>query len=281
MTTAEESAARTPFDEAQVFFEFNTTDNDLGFQLFLDAEGWQKVTLDRPQRRTARADRGRREAGESRPHRASLRERGALTQRGAQPVSGGGIQAQRSRPWKAPLCSARSSCPMTFSPPRRSRRAAGRSCDPDNTVATFSAPGAEQVEIIIEQEDLGEVYDVILPGNSTRLRVPRQFLRPDTEYKIEILAIGENGNRTIAESTFETEPVTAAPHSRRSSASRLSHTLNAGLGASALSDQARPDASHVLQPVFHMRASSFCLGRTDIPRRRKRTCPSSPGSADG
>ncbi len=44
----ETSAAATPFEIAQVFFELNTTDNDMGFQLFLDAEGWDRVTLTDP-----------------------------------------------------------------------------------------------------------------------------------------------------------------------------------------------------------------------------------------
>jgi hypothetical protein len=38
------------------------------------------------------------------------------------------------------------------------------------------------------------------------MRIPAQFLTPGMEYKIEILSIAENGNRTIAESTFRTGP---------------------------------------------------------------------------
>jgi tetratricopeptide (TPR) repeat protein len=44
----ETAAHGEPFDIAEVFFEFNTTDDDLGFQLFLDAEGWRRVTLHNP-----------------------------------------------------------------------------------------------------------------------------------------------------------------------------------------------------------------------------------------
>jgi hypothetical protein len=45
---------------------------------------------------------------------------------------------------------------------------------------------------------------VTLPASARRLKVPPQFLTPGQEYKIEILAISENGNRTIVESTFRT-----------------------------------------------------------------------------
>ena len=48
VAAAENNAHQEPFDIAQVFFEINTTDNDMGFQLFLDAEGWDRVTLTDP-----------------------------------------------------------------------------------------------------------------------------------------------------------------------------------------------------------------------------------------
>src|SRR5262245_36836832 len=33
-----------PFDDLRLILEFNSTDNDLGVQLFLDAEDWKRVT---------------------------------------------------------------------------------------------------------------------------------------------------------------------------------------------------------------------------------------------
>ena len=48
------------------------------------------------------------------------------------------------------------------------------------------------------------MLDITLSGSERRLRVPAQILVPGQEYKIEILSIGENGNRVISESTFET-----------------------------------------------------------------------------
>ncbi|MGH9258666.1 MAG: hypothetical protein ACRD08_02030, partial [Acidimicrobiales bacterium] len=47
----DDRGARIPFDEAQVFFEFNTTANDLGLQLFLDAEGWKRLRVADPRGR--------------------------------------------------------------------------------------------------------------------------------------------------------------------------------------------------------------------------------------
>lgn len=37
------------FDEAEIFFEFNSTDNDLGIQIFFDAEGWKEVEVQDPE----------------------------------------------------------------------------------------------------------------------------------------------------------------------------------------------------------------------------------------
>ena len=37
------------FDEAEIFFEFNSTDNDLGIQIFFDAEGWKRVEVQDPE----------------------------------------------------------------------------------------------------------------------------------------------------------------------------------------------------------------------------------------
>jgi hypothetical protein len=205
VTTLEESASRTPFDDAEVFFEFNTTDNDLGFQLFLDAAGWQKVVLTNPNgeqlgRIVAEgnlADLGitelRFESAEPSPSQVLNKfPEGEYKLRG-QTVDGAVLfsKVELSHDFlPAPTISPRD----------------GQVVDQANTVVTFNAPGAEQIEIIIEEEERGEIFDVILPGTASRLSVPRQFLRRDTEYKIEILALAENGNRTIVESTFATEP---------------------------------------------------------------------------
>ena len=41
-----------PFADAQLFFELNSTDNDLGLQLFLDTDdGWKRVRVLDPSRR--------------------------------------------------------------------------------------------------------------------------------------------------------------------------------------------------------------------------------------
>ncbi|HEX7337152.1 MAG TPA: hypothetical protein VF252_08090 [Gemmatimonadales bacterium] len=201
----ENSGHGTPFDEAEVFFEFNTTDNDLGFQVFLDHAGWKRVSLADPRGNSVAriladgqlGDLGitelRFESAEPSPAEVLARfPAGNYTFRG---LTVDGVSL---------LSRARLSHRFLPKPSITPRN--GQVVDPRNTIVRWNAPGAELVEIIIEHPELGHNFDVIVSGSTTRLTVPPQFLRRGQEYKIEILAIAENGNRTIVESTFRTAP---------------------------------------------------------------------------
>jgi hypothetical protein len=200
---AEATGAQIPFADAEVFFEFNTTDNDLGFQLFLDADGWRRVRL---------LDPGRNEI-------ALLQAEGKLARLGitelrfesAEPSPEEvlsqfppGVYRFRGRSVEGELLASNAILSHDFAPAPTMSPANGQEVDPRNTVVEWNAPGAELVELIIEQGELGHILDVTVSGSTKRLRVPPQFLTPGMEYKIEILSISENGNRTIAESTFRT-----------------------------------------------------------------------------
>ncbi len=201
----DENGMQIPFDDAEAFFEFNTTDNDLGLQIFLDAEGWRMVKVSDPGKQKIvqiMAEGNLSELGitELRFESAepSPAEVLALFPPGDYEFRGKTVEGDRLAS-TAELSHDFLPAP-TFSP------SDGEEVDPNNTVVTWNAPGAEQVEVIIENEESGDVFDVIVSGSVTSLNVPPQFLEPDTEYKIEILAIAENGNRTIAESDFVTAP---------------------------------------------------------------------------
>jgi hypothetical protein len=196
------SAHAKPFEIAEVFFELNTTDNDMGFQLFLDAEGWDRVTLTDPRGNPVTrllAEGKLAEIGitelrfeSAEPSVAAVRSRfpaGEYILRGH--TVEGATLVSRMRLSHSLLA------PPTFSPRN------GQLVDKNNTVVRWNAPGAEQVEVIIENTDLGHVFDVTVSG-TTRLTIPSQFLRRGKEYTIELLSIAENGNRTIAQSTFRT-----------------------------------------------------------------------------
>ena len=192
------------FADAQLFFELNSTDNDLGLQLFLDTDdGWKRVRVLDPSRRDMLEFETagplsrlgltelRFESSEPSPQEVlALFPAGEYRFRG-RTVEGDQLASNAT-------LSHQFNTPPTFSP------SDGEVVDPRNTVVEWNAPGAEQVEVIIEQDEREDVLDITLSGSVRRLRVPAQFLVPGLEYKIEILSIGENGNRVITESTFET-----------------------------------------------------------------------------
>jgi len=74
----------------------------------------------------------------------------------------------------------------------------------DAVIAWDPIDDIESIEVIVENEDVGAEMLVPLPADATSLHIPEEFLEPDTEYKVEIIAIGENGNKTIAEREFVT-----------------------------------------------------------------------------
>jgi len=200
-----EKAGVEPFEEAAIFFEFNTTDNDMGVQVFVDNDEWRFVNLYSPHNRNLLQikDKGplaelgitelRFESGEPSPEEVlDLFPEGVYTFRGKT------LEGQRLES-TAELSHDFLPAP-TFTP------GDGEIVDPNNLVVMWDAPGAERVQIIIENEDLGHFFDVIVSDATGMLDVPPQFLQPGTEYDIEILAISENGNRTIVEANFETLP---------------------------------------------------------------------------
>lgn len=60
-------------------------------------------------------------------------------------------------------------------------------------------------QVLVVNEDPLRVFSVDLPEGATSATVPGEFLDPDTEYKVEVLAIEVSGNQTLTEVAFTTE----------------------------------------------------------------------------
>jgi hypothetical protein len=202
-TNADATGASVPFPDAELFFEFNSTDNDLGLQLFLDSDGWKRVRV---------LDPGGNEIvliqAEGKLARLGITE---LRFESAEPspeevlaLFPPGKYRFRGRSVEGDLLASNVILSHDFPPAPTFSPSGGEVVDPRQTVVEWNTPGAEQVELIIEQDELGHVLDITLSASTKRLRVPPQFLTPKMEYKIEVLSISENGNRIIAESTFRT-----------------------------------------------------------------------------
>jgi hypothetical protein len=199
---ADLSGAGIPFAIAEVFFEFNTTDNDLGFQVFLDAEGWKRVRLLDP----AEKEIALLQAGGQLARLGITELRFESAEPSAEEVLGRfppGEYWFRGRTAEGRLLASNAVLSHDLLP-APTMSPSGAVVRVRDAVVEWNAPGAGLVEIIINHPELGHTFDVTLPASARRLKVPPQFLTPGQEYKIEILAISENGNRTIVESTFRT-----------------------------------------------------------------------------
>jgi hypothetical protein len=201
---ADATGETVPFADAQLFFELNSTDNDLGLQLFLDTDdGWKRVRVLDPSRNDVIEFET---AG--RLSRLGLTE---LRFESAEPspqevlaLFPPGQYRFRGRTVEDDQLASNATLSHDFPPAPTITPSSGEVVDPEDLVVRWTAPEAERVEIIIEQDELEDVFDVIFSGETNRLRIPRQFLQPGLEYKIEILSIAENGNRVISEGTFKT-----------------------------------------------------------------------------
>src|SRR5215207_10051127 len=86
--------------------------------------------------------------------------------------------------------------------------AAGASIPRDGLLAAWK-PVAERGGIditgyraIVEREDPLRVFSADLPASVTAVTIPREYLEPGTDYKLEVQAIEASGNQTLTEVEF-------------------------------------------------------------------------------
>lgn len=205
LTEVETFASRSqiPFAKLQLFFEFNSTDDDLGVQVLLDGEEWKRL---------ATFDPGNRQI-------LDIEASGRLGQLGLTELF---FESAEPSPPEV----------LALFPPGTYRFVA-RTLENDRLVGTatlshdlapvpsfrpFNSPvnrnkfviewervsGIAGFQLIIANETSGLTMTVDLQPSVTSLKVPPTFLEPNTEYKAEILTISKNGNKTITEGTFRT-----------------------------------------------------------------------------
>jgi hypothetical protein len=201
--------ARRPteeFGDLEIFLEFNSTDNDLGVQVFLDGDAWDRVVARDPTGHTvldfvARHRLGalgltemRFESAEPSPAEVlRLIRPGEYVFRG-RTVDGGRLLGEAELSHDLPPA------PVITAP-------TGTGVDPDDTVVRWNAvAGVEGYEVIVENVETEATLEVSLGADATSLHVPTEFMEGGTEYKVEVLAVAENGNKTITERDFETAP---------------------------------------------------------------------------
>jgi hypothetical protein len=204
-----------PFGEAKIFLEFNATDNDAGVQVFLDGEDWREVKILGPDGRQILeigVKRGLRQLGLTELYfesaEPSPEEVLALFPEGDYEFVGKTLDG------KVLAGTATLSHDLPAAPDVTVSDGSGGPPDISNTVIAWTDnsglgdPAIVSWQVIVEREgDPVRVFSVDLLATSTSVTVPQGFLEPGDcqepgDCKTEVLAIGENGNKTISELGF-------------------------------------------------------------------------------
>ena len=201
----------TQFPEARIFIEYNSTDNDLGFHVFLDAEEWRSATIKNP-------------AGET---IYDVAGRGAFGELGLSELFFEGAEPSLDEVPLAALLAKMPEGRYTFegvtvnggvlrSRPRLSHAV------PAGPVVTVSVSGDEVVLHwnavtapppgfplraiqIVGYQVIVEPLQITLPATSRSFELPDELiaaLGPGT-HAYEVLAIDASANQTITSGTFE------------------------------------------------------------------------------
>jgi len=206
------SAPAPKFEETRIFIEYNSTDNDLGFHVFLDAEEWRTVRIVNPSGTTIFDVTGKgpygnlglselfTEGAEPNLDTFPLNNLLALFPEGKYKFIGETVDGARLQSTGS-LTHAVPAGPVVSS-----------EVNGDTVVIRWSAvtgppPGFPQRTIdIVGYQIIVDPFQVTLPATSREVTLPREFVQslPRGEHGFEVLAIEVGGNQTITAGSFAT-----------------------------------------------------------------------------
>ena len=221
-----------PFDEAQLFFELNNTDGDLGIHGFVDGDEWKKLAIEDPNERrmlniriSGRLKRQgltelffesaeptfdeldpvdffkRFPEGEYEIEGITLdgeeRESEVMLSHvmpaPAENVQINGFDAAEDCDAELPVIT--SPVTLTWDPVISHHPDLGKSGDIE----------VDYYEVVLEIDESNYKSTIIVPPEINELTFPEAILNLTDEYKFEILVRSTNGNKTAMESCFEIE----------------------------------------------------------------------------
>lgn len=222
------AATAAPLKDAKLNIEHNATDNDTGFQGFIDSEGWRRLDVSGPGGRVLSFE-GRGSLAKLgltelffetvEPANADLpiAEMLAKLPEGTYTIAGPGQENGTSTGrtiGKALLTHDIPAGPVLVSPaegatvPVRGVVARWR---PVTKTITGEPVSIIAYQLIIEKDVdphphmIGKIgLSIYVPRSVTSLAVPNGFLEPRTAYKWEVLAIERSGNQTLSSGAFRT-----------------------------------------------------------------------------
>lgn len=222
------SAAAVPLKDAKLNIEHNATDEDTGFQGFVDSGGWRRLDVRGPGGRVltfeARGTLGKLgltelffESVEPENADVPIEEMLAKLPEGnytiAGPAQENGKSAGRTR-GTAWLTHDIPAGPALLSPREGATvpvRGIVARWKPVSRTITGKPVRIIAYQLIIEKDAephrhmIGKLgLSMYLPPTVTRIAVPNGFLQPHTAYKWEVLAIERSGNQTLSSGSFRT-----------------------------------------------------------------------------
>jgi hypothetical protein len=222
-TTSPAAGQEVELDEAEVYIEWNSTDTDYGIQFFWDSEGFTKMTVKNERGKTVLRVRTKKNVKEQgltegffesvEPPAAELPMAEFLERfpEGEYTFRGKSIEGEQLV-GEADFTHILPAPPTNLSPAENdvmSNMGFIASFDPVTQDTDGNALNIELYVLVVEKiddEPILQTFTVILPPTQTSVSVPGEFLEPLTEYKLEVIAQEESGNRTITEEgTFTTD----------------------------------------------------------------------------
>ena len=222
------SAAVVPLKDAKLNIEHNATDEDTGFQGFVDSEGWRQLDVRGPGGQVLRFEaRGTLtklgltelffESVEPENKDVPIKEMLAKLPEGRYTIAGPGQENGASTGRTSGSAWLTHDIPAG---PKLVAPAAGATVPVRGVVARWQ-PVSRTItgkpvtiiayQLIIERDVdphphmIGKLgLSIYVPRTVTSLAVPDGFLRPRTAYKWEVLAIERSGNQTLSSGSFRT-----------------------------------------------------------------------------
>ena len=227
-SAGEQSARAVPLKDAKLNIEHNATDEDTGFQGFVDSEGWRRLDVHGPDGQVL-----------------AFEARGSLAKLGLTELFFESVEPENA---KVPIDETLANLPegrYTISgPTQENGKSAGRTTGkawlthdiPAGLKLVSPAEGATvpvrgvvarwkpvsktitgdpvtiiAYQLIIEKDVephphmIGKFgLSIYVPRSVTSMAVPDGFLQPRTKYKWEVLAIERSGNQTLSSGEFRT-----------------------------------------------------------------------------
>jgi hypothetical protein len=231
---AQDDGEEIPFDDAEIYFELNDTDGDLGIHGLIDGEPWRRLEIEDPRERkmlnifvqgrlrwqglTELFFESAEPTFDDLPPRRFFRrfpqgeyEIEGTTLRGEELESAAILTHVLPAPpedimvngMAVPEDCDEGPVPVV-TPPVIITWGAVTSSHPELGI-TGVAVEVVRYQVVVEQEDLGLSFSVELPPAVTVVEIPQAFTDLGEEFKVEILVREDSGNQTAVESCFVVE----------------------------------------------------------------------------